>query len=926
MLGKSHHQQPPSHEDRNEMQHLGATGGGHKSPSRAAAAAHALGTTYGSRSSKTSRGGGAVGDVYDFVETDDQKKDVKVVKKLPFSSSGGGNSFVPMSSVPPQNSSVGDATHTSSQQSMQGSTTMATSNYIPAYVSKPTPPSGPSGANSAHQMAEAATGASSGMMKYPEHHLSSNLGVCLSQKSGGQQLSASQSSQLLQQQHQSSNTSVQSHVDYLAAARQIPSANVSAPNSVASRVSQLSHHVSSGGGGTTGSGKSAQQNQQNANSNSSNVLQSADVSYIQKPTMPVNLPSSASAAAASVPFSQTFSPLPASPIPSQHPNNPHAPKVAPPVASVVPQQQHPVNTPSNASSNSTMQSSTSLSNTAKVEPFTKAEQDKRLNKPTQKVSPVSVDKSRARKVEKDRGIIPSWINTSTASSTLGSGRKTLTSLNSDLGYLSRLNVEDESMQHTNTGSDVSPPIAQKTASVSPVKVKSEKITSTTLKHENSFSSTTNKTENTMEEIRALFSSVKRPLALSKDANSPLSSNRDHKLDKKDKIGHKQQSGKVTADSVRSVSDNSDEEGDDSEEDDDEEESSSSDEDESDGGSSSSSSDHTEKTPAPPPPVVIRKPHLTSPNNKDKSAQKKAKNVVAVSPAKSHAQIYKSSAPISPHKQVLTSNNSKQQIISSNVSSSKAVKKKSKVSSSSKRTAKPSKSAPLPKRGKGSVSSKKHNTSPSPAAPVSSSRKRKQSSSSSSSADSDDDNSDSGADDSPAEETDLRKRSAVAAVAMSRKNKTTTKAAVEVTSSNNRNRKKAPHVSFKEKRSQQKRAAAVATSNSSSANSSNKNSKNNSTSGWSSSRAGGGSAGSAASSGTPAAHSSGSSAAAAGGGKKKIMYYQEETCDSPDCLKPSGSTIDWVQCDDCDLWFHTVCVGCNLEVVQKINASFHCGCV
>ena len=869
-MGKSHLQQQ-SHESSAEMISNSGGHGGQKSPSRA----HTLGTTYGSISGAGSRGAsktsrGVVSDVYDFVETDEQKKDVKVIKKLPFSSSG--NSFVPMSSVPPQNSSVNDVTH--AFQNMPASTTVTQSSCIPAYVSKPTPPSGPS--PSTHQIQETST---TGMIKFSDH-LSNN--VSQSQKSG--QLSAAQNSQLLlpqqQQQQQQSSNSHQSHVDYLNA-RQLPAGAVSTPNSA--RLSQLTHRDSK---------ITQQQNQQSNQNNNSNPMQSSSDIYIQKP-LPVNLPSST----ASAPFSQTFTPLPSNPIPSQHANT-HTPKVAPPVASVVPQQQHPIATSNNSSSNSSNIAPTP-SNTAKVEPFTKAEQDKRLNKPTQKVSPVSVDKSRARKVEKDREILSSWINTSTASSTLGPGRKTLTSLNSDLGYLSRLNVEDDNMQQGNTESDVSPTVVQKTASVSPVKVKTEKVASTTHKLENSFSSTTNKTENTMEEIRALFSSVKRPLALSKDANCPLSSNRDHKSDKKEKISHKQLTGKVSADSVRSVSDNSDEEGDDSEDEDDDEESSSSDEDESDGGSSSSSSEHNEKTPAAP--VIIRKPPSTSPSSKDKSSQKKAKNVVSVAPAKSHTQIYKSVAPISPHKQVLTTNNTKQ-IISSVGSSSKIVKKKNKVSSNAKKATKQTKSMPIPKKGKGA--SKKHAATSVPV--VSSSRKRKQSSSSSSSADSDDDeNSDSGGEESPAEEPDLRKRSAVAAVAMNRK-KTSTKA-VEVTSSNNRNRKKAPHVSFKEKRSQQKRAAAATSSNS--ANSSKKNNVS-----------------SRVSAGSTPVHSSGGSGSSTGGSKKKIMYYQEETCDSPDCLKPSGSTIDWVQCDDCDLWFHTVCVGCNLEVVQKINASFHCGCV
>jgi len=33
----------------------------------------------------------------------------------------------------------------------------------------------------------------------------------------------------------------------------------------------------------------------------------------------------------------------------------------------------------------------------------------------------------------------------------------------------------------------------------------------------------------------------------------------------------------------------------------------------------------------------------------------------------------------------------------------------------------------------------------------------------------------------------------------------------------------------------------------------------------------------------------------------------------------------VQCDDCDAWYHTKCVGCTDDLSQLTLAQFHCGC-
>lgn len=36
-------------------------------------------------------------------------------------------------------------------------------------------------------------------------------------------------------------------------------------------------------------------------------------------------------------------------------------------------------------------------------------------------------------------------------------------------------------------------------------------------------------------------------------------------------------------------------------------------------------------------------------------------------------------------------------------------------------------------------------------------------------------------------------------------------------------------------------------------------------------------------------------------------------------------IEQVQCDDCDAWYHTACVGCTDSIAQLSLMQFHCGC-
>lgn len=38
----------------------------------------------------------------------------------------------------------------------------------------------------------------------------------------------------------------------------------------------------------------------------------------------------------------------------------------------------------------------------------------------------------------------------------------------------------------------------------------------------------------------------------------------------------------------------------------------------------------------------------------------------------------------------------------------------------------------------------------------------------------------------------------------------------------------------------------------------------------------------------------------------------------------NTVVSWVQCDSCDKWFHTECVGCDYDKVKLTSQKFHCG--
>ncbi|XP_029440729.1 transcription factor 19 [Rhinatrema bivittatum] len=52
-------------------------------------------------------------------------------------------------------------------------------------------------------------------------------------------------------------------------------------------------------------------------------------------------------------------------------------------------------------------------------------------------------------------------------------------------------------------------------------------------------------------------------------------------------------------------------------------------------------------------------------------------------------------------------------------------------------------------------------------------------------------------------------------------------------------------------------------------------------------------------------------------------FAAEPCAADRCRLPQDDTVAWVQCDDCDSWYHVACVGCSYSAVQ--DTDFRCGC-
>jgi len=50
--------------------------------------------------------------------------------------------------------------------------------------------------------------------------------------------------------------------------------------------------------------------------------------------------------------------------------------------------------------------------------------------------------------------------------------------------------------------------------------------------------------------------------------------------------------------------------------------------------------------------------------------------------------------------------------------------------------------------------------------------------------------------------------------------------------------------------------------------------------------------------------------------------EDELCAVSVCGRPSGSEVDWVQCDSCELWFHMDCVGLGKDDVNE-EEDYNC---
>jgi len=56
-----------------------------------------------------------------------------------------------------------------------------------------------------------------------------------------------------------------------------------------------------------------------------------------------------------------------------------------------------------------------------------------------------------------------------------------------------------------------------------------------------------------------------------------------------------------------------------------------------------------------------------------------------------------------------------------------------------------------------------------------------------------------------------------------------------------------------------------------------------------------------------------------------IIYAHDRCASIDCYHPRNATNTWVQCDDCDKWFHLKCAGLSDKAARSSETTFYCGC-
>ncbi|XP_029920240.1 transcription factor 19 [Myripristis murdjan] len=91
--------------------------------------------------------------------------------------------------------------------------------------------------------------------------------------------------------------------------------------------------------------------------------------------------------------------------------------------------------------------------------------------------------------------------------------------------------------------------------------------------------------------------------------------------------------------------------------------------------------------------------------------------------------------------------------------------------------------------------------------------------------------------------------------------------------------------------------------------------------------------SSSSSSTSSASSSSSSSSSSSEGEDDDDEEEEEglsgvvePCAAPRCRLPQQDTVQWIQCDVCDAWYHIDCLHVDRKkLLMDPNADFHCGC-
>ncbi|XP_029370434.1 transcription factor 19 [Echeneis naucrates] len=59
---------------------------------------------------------------------------------------------------------------------------------------------------------------------------------------------------------------------------------------------------------------------------------------------------------------------------------------------------------------------------------------------------------------------------------------------------------------------------------------------------------------------------------------------------------------------------------------------------------------------------------------------------------------------------------------------------------------------------------------------------------------------------------------------------------------------------------------------------------------------------------------------------EVMTGVVEPCAAPRCRLPQQDTVQWIQCDVCDAWYHIDCLHVDRKkLLVDPNADFHCGC-